>query len=132
MEKIPIHLNNPYTGVMANANGFITDKFYYNGRDNLNAIHINCNVYSTQPGACVHNMKCGWCGQSNTCIAGSQSGPLASCLRSTFLYSAPSSDWNPLKAPAVNILAVNQKGESQTTIVPEPTLGNVNIYQPYN
>jgi hypothetical protein len=132
MEKIPIHLNNPYTGVMANANGFITDKFYYNGRDNLNAIHINCNVYSTQPSACVHNMKCGWCGQSNTCIAGSQSGPLASCLRSTFLYSAPSSDWNPLKAPAVNILAVNQKGESQTTIVPEPTLGNVNIYQPYN
>lgn len=132
MEKIPIHLNNPYTGVMANADGFVSDKFYYNGRDNLNAIHINCNVYSTQPHSCVHNMKCGWCGQSNTCVPGSQSGPLAPCLRGTFLYSAPTSEWNPLKASTINTLAVNQKGESQITIVPEPTMGKVNIYQPYN
>lgn len=132
MEKIPIHLNNPYTGVMGNADGFVTDKFYYNGRDNLNAIHINCNVYSTQPHSCVHNMKCGWCGQSNTCIPGSQSGPLSPCLRSTFLYSSPTSEWNPLKASTINTLAVNQKGESQTTIVPEPTMGKINIYQPYN
>jgi hypothetical protein len=132
MEKIPIHLNNPYTGVMANADGFVTDKLYYNGRDNLNAIHINCNVYSTQPHSCVHNMKCGWCGQSNTCVPGSQSGPLASCLRSTFLYSAPSSEWSPFKASTINTLAVNQKGESQLNIVPEPTMGKINIYQPYN
>ena len=132
MEKIPIHLNNPYTGVMAQADGFVTDKFYYNGRDNLNAIHINCNVYSTQPHSCVQNMKCGWCGQSNSCIPGSQSGPLAPCLRNTFLYTAPTSDWSPFKANTINTLAINEKGESLTHIVPEPTLGKVNVYAPYN
>lgn len=132
MEKIPIHLNNPYTGIIKNADGFVTDKFYYNGRNNLNAIHINCNVYSTEPSSCVHNMKCGWCGQSNTCIAGNQNGPLAPCLRGTFLYTSPSNDWSPFKASTINTLAVNQKGQTLTTIVPEPNLGKVNVFKPYN
>lgn len=132
MDKIPIHLNNPYTGVMATADSFVTDKFYYNGRDNLNAIHINCNVYSTEPSKCVHNMKCGWCGQSNSCIPGSSSGPLAPCLRNTYLYTAPSSEWSPLKSGTINTLAINEKGEPLNHIVPEPTMGKINVYQPYN
>ena len=132
MEKITIHLNNPYTGVMGTANGFITDKFYYNGRDNLNAIHINCNVYSTNPSSCVHNMKCGWCGQSNTCIPGTLSGPMAPCLRNTFLYTAPSSEWSPLRASSINTLAVNMKGEALNTITHEPNLSKANVWKPYN
>jgi hypothetical protein len=132
MEKIPIHLNHPYTGVITNAVGFITDKNYYNGRDNLNAININCNVYNTQPASCVHNMKCGWCGQSNTCIPGTSAGPMGNCLRNTYLFSSPSAEWNPLKAGTINILAVNQKGVPLNHIVAEPNLNRVAVNAPYN
>ena len=111
---------------------FITDKNYYNGRDNINAIHINCNVYSTEPGSCVNNSSCGWCGQSNNCIAGNSSGPLAPCLRSTFLFTNPPKDWNPLKAGHINILAKNKRGEPLNHIVPEPKLSNVDTFKPYN
>ena len=132
MDKIPIHLNNPFPGVMVKANGFITDKNYYNGRDNLNAIHMNCNVYNTTPADCVHNMKCGWCGQSNTCIAGTSAGPLGNCLRDSFLYTAPSAFWNPLKAGTINILAINKTGSALNHIVPEPNMNKVAIHAPYN
>ncbi len=117
---------------MANADGFVTDKFYYNGRDNLNAIHINCNIYTSDPHSCVHNMKCGWCGQSNTCIPGSQSGPLAPCFRNSYLYSAPTSEWNPFKASTFNTLTLNEKGEPLISIVPEPNMSKIDVWHPNN
>jgi hypothetical protein len=132
MDKIPINLNIPNTGVIERANTFVTDKLYYNGRDNLNAKHLTCNVYSTEPHSCVHNINCGWCGQSNTCVPGSSSGPMGRCLYNTFLYSSPSPDWNPLKASTLNVLAVNEKGEALNHIVPEPYMNKVAINAPYN
>lgn len=132
MDKIPIHLNNPYTGVMADANAFITDKNYYNGRDNINAIHVNCNVYSTVPADCVHNMNCGWCGQSNTCVPGTQAGPMGNCMRNTYLYTAPSDKWNPLKAGTINVLAINHKEEPLNHIVPTPNMEKYEVNHPYN
>lgn len=58
---------------------------------------------STEPQACVHNPNCGWCGDKNSCIPGTFNGPLAPCLRSTYLFNSPSKAWNPVKAGTVNI-----------------------------
>jgi len=120
-------MNNPYTGIMGEANEVRSvEKFYYDGTENLgSSIHVNCDVYSTIPNQCVHNSHCGWCGSSNTCIPGTSRGPLANCLRSTFLYSAPSDTWNPLKAGTVNIRALDKKERSVLHIAPNPDLRNV-------
>lgn len=86
---------------------------------------------STNPNDCVHNSGCGWCGQKNTCISGNSSGPLAPCLRSTFLYTAPNPEWNPLKAGSINILAVDNQGRPMTQITHEPTLNKIDTWNPY-
>jgi hypothetical protein len=131
MEKIPINLNKPYTGVMGEANGFVTDKFYYNGALNLSAVHIQCNVYNTNPHGCTQNSGCGWCGEHNSCIPGSEKGPLAPCLRSTFLYTSPSTEWNPMKGGHINVLAVDKKGQSLTSQTWEPEMNKIDINNPY-
>lgn len=59
MAKIPQNLNNPFTGVMSQANEIKSGKYYYDGTPNLAAIHINCNTLSLNPPACVHNANCG-------------------------------------------------------------------------
>ncbi len=53
--------------------------------------------------ACVTRPQCGWCGDKNKCIDGTSRGPLAPCLKSTFLYNKPTSDWDPLRAGTINI-----------------------------
>jgi len=127
VQKLPLQMNNPYTGIIREANEVRSvEKFYYDGTENLgSSIHVNCDVYSTIPNSCVHNSKCGWCGSSNTCIPGNSRGPLASCIRSTFLYTAPSDIWNPFKAGTVNIRAMDRKERSILTIAPNPDLRNV-------
>jgi len=84
------------------------------------------------PDSCVNNPKCGWCGQSNTCIPGNSTGPMAPCLRGTFLFSSPSKEWNPLKASTINTIAINARGEPLNHIVPEPSLNKVDVFKPYN
>jgi hypothetical protein len=132
MDKIPIHLNNPFTGVFERANGFITGKNYYDGRNNLNAKHLTCNVYSSEPHSCVHNIKCGWCGESNKCIPGTSAGPLSNCLRNSFFYNSPSAEWNPFRGSTLNVLAVNKKGQALNHIVPEPDMNKVDVKNPYH
>jgi hypothetical protein len=110
-------------------------KFYYDGTSNLSAIHINCNVLSLNPASCVHNANCGtylinflgWCGSSNTCVAGNNSGPLGNCLRNTYLYSSPSSEWNPLKAGTINLHAQNKSGGNAFILTPEPDLSKISV-----
>ncbi len=109
----------------------MTDKFYYNGANNLSAIHVDCNIYTSQPNGCVHNSGCGWCGEKNNCIAGNAQGPLAPCMRNTFLYQAPTAEWNPFKAGTVNILAIDAKGNPQNHITYEPTLSKVDTFNSY-
>ncbi len=58
---------------------------------------------STEPQACVNNPQCGWCGDKNSCIQGTFNGPLAPCLKSTYLFNAPTKNWNPILAGTVNI-----------------------------
>ena len=150
MAKIPQNLNNPFTGVLAEANPIKSGgKFYYDGTSNLSAIHINCSVLSLEPRSCVHNGNCGnylhfsykkwnilsrhsylylgWCGSSNTCVEGNSAGPLGNCLRSTFLYSQPSSTWNPLKAGTINILGQNKSGGNSFILTPEPDLNKISV-----
>jgi hypothetical protein len=99
---------------------------FYDGSPYLNGLHINCNVFSDEPQACVHNSKCGWCGDKNSCIPGTFNGPLAPCLKSTFLFNAPSKEWNPLKAGTINI-----NTEEKLIIAAHPDMGRV-ISNPYN
>jgi hypothetical protein len=80
----------------------------------------------------MHNSRCGWCGQTGHCIAGNINGPLAPCLRSTFLYTAPTPEWNPMKAGHINILAIDKRGIPQNHIVPEPNFNKIDSYNPYH
>ena len=80
---------------------------------------------------CVNKPFCGWCGQKNKCIEGNRLGPKSPCLRSTFLFTAPTPEWNPLKASPINILAVDKQGKPMTTIVPEPDVSKAKIDDPY-
>jgi hypothetical protein len=60
MAKIPMQLNNPFTGVYTEANTLKTvGKFYYDGTSNLSSLHINCNTMTLNPNACIHNANCG-------------------------------------------------------------------------
>ena len=58
-------------------------------------------------------------------------GPKSPCLRSTFLFTAPTPEWNPLKAGDVNVLAVDKEGKPMTTIVPEPNVNEAEINNDY-
>ncbi len=82
---------------------------------------------STLPQACVNNSKCGWCGDKNSCINGTFNGPLAPCLRETYLFNAPSKNWNPLRAGTINI-----NTEEKLLITAHPDVKRVLTNQPYN
>lgn len=69
----------------------------------------------------------GWCGSSNTCVPGNSAGPLGNCLRNTFLYTSPSSDWNPLKAGTINIFGQNKSGGNAFILTPEPDLNKISV-----
>jgi hypothetical protein len=48
-------------------------------------------------------------------------------LRNTFLYTSPSSDWNPLKAGTINILGQNKSGGNSFILTPEPDLKKISV-----
>lgn len=122
--RLPEHLNYfPYTGEFGAAHTGIHNKNYYDGSIHLNKLAtVNCGFYSTQPRDCVNKPGCGWCGQSNQCIGASPLGPIAPCIRSSFIYNLPTPDWNPLKAPAINIHAQDKNGNSMLKVTWEPEL----------
>jgi len=82
---------------------------------------------SSMPQACVSHAKCGWCGDKNKCISGTFNGPLSPCLKQTFLFNAPSKDWNPLRAGTINI---DTKGALLLTA--HPDVSRVLTNNPYN
>jgi len=90
-------------------------------------MHIDCNVMSTLPQACVNNPNCGWCGDKNSCIAGTFNGPLAPCLKSTYLFNAPSNNWNPLHASTINI-----NSEGKLLLTAHPDVSRILQNKPYN
>jgi hypothetical protein len=82
---------------------------------------------STLPQQCVSNPACGWCGDKNSCIQGTNRGPLAPCLRSTYLFNAPGTAWNPLKASTINI-----NTEGKLNIVGHPDFNRAKSSGKYN
>ena len=67
---------------------------YYDGSRNLNVVKVQCNVNANATD-CLKQSSCGWCGSSNTCILGNNLGPLQSCVKSSYIFSAPYPNWNP-------------------------------------
>jgi hypothetical protein len=130
---LPTHLNSfPYTGVYGAAETGVHNKFYYDGSLRLGKVaQVNCDFYTTEPRGCVNQKGCGWCGENNKCIAASPLGPIAPCVRSTFIYTMPSAEWNPLKAPAINILALDNNGNSLLGVTHEPNLKDAPVAKPY-
>jgi hypothetical protein len=82
---------------------------------------------STEPLACVSNPTCGWCGDKNRCIPGTNNGPLAPCLKNTYLFNSPGSGWNPLKAGTINI-----NTEEKLVITAHPDMNRVKPENTYN
>ena len=130
---LPTNLNYfPYTGVYDTASTGIHNRNYYDGSIHLSKVaQVACGFYSTQPRACVSKAGCGWCGQNNQCIEASPLGPIAPCARNTFLYNMPTKEWNPLKAKAINILALDNNGGSMLKVTHEPELKLAPVNKPY-
>ena len=130
---LPTHLNSfPYTGVFKTADTGIHNKYYYDGSLHLGQVaKINCELLTTQPRACVNEKGCGWCGENNKCIGASPLGPIQPCVRSSFIYTLPSVDWNPLKAAAINIHAQDNNGRSLLKVTHEPNLNEAFVARPY-
>lgn len=130
---LPERLNYfPYTGEFGTAQTGIHNKYYYDGSLHLSKLaQVNCDFYTTNPRGCVNQKGCGWCGQSNNCIGASPLGPIAPCVRSTFIYTMPTTEWNPLKASAINIHAQDKTGHSMLSVVHEPNLRDAPVAKPY-
>jgi len=67
---------------------------YYDGSNNLNVKTLNCSIYAN-PKVCITHSSCGWCGSTSRCILGNNLGPQQSCVRSSYIYSAPYPNWDP-------------------------------------
>ena len=76
-----------------------------------------CQQYTTQPDVCKHQGSCGWCGSSSSCIPGNNLGPLAPCLRGTYSFTAPQSNWNPIPSNNVSVNRMNVGGAQLTTVI---------------
>jgi hypothetical protein len=61
--------------------------------------------------------SCGWCGSTNSCIAGNNLGPLAPCLAGKFFFSAPDSNFNLLNHNNISISRRAVNGAQLTTLV---------------
>lgn len=127
---------NLNTGEIASPDAIIGNKFYYNGSDNLSAIHVECTAFNTNPTSCVGNSACGWCGASNTCVSGtpagpSNNGPIGACLRNTFLFTAPSDNWNPLQASTINLIVQDKKENTLIQKTNTPDLTKMDVWNPY-
>ena len=73
-----------------------SENVFYDGTVGMKTTHFNlCGQYTTKPQVCVAQGNCGWCSSSNTCIEGNQVGPLSPCIRGSYVFSAPTTDWNP-------------------------------------
>ena len=132
MDRLPAHLNSEWTGVYEAADTGIHNRNYYDGSYHLGVQQkVHCSLYTVMPRSCVSKPGCGWCGEKNKCIEASPLGPIAPCMRSTFLWKMPSPEWNPLKAPTINIHAVDTEGKSMIKITHEPDFSRADVNKPY-
>ena len=131
-EMIPLSINSDLnTGRIEEANSVPTNSLYYNGAEKLNAIKIMCQSYDMFPTTCVQNAHCGWCGSSNTCVAGTPRGPLGNCLRNAFIFNAPNDNWSPFTAGNINLYARDKQFRPILHLTPTPDMENVYVNKPY-
>ena len=67
---------------------------------------------------------CGWCASSNSCIAGNSLGPTAPCLRSSYMFTSPAQDWNPLDHDMIETKRENILGAQLSTVVSKNPIEN--------
>ncbi len=106
--------NNLNIGKPETVDEIASETDYYDGSKKLKITVINCNQWSSKKEACIHQGQCGWCGSSNSCIAGNEHGPTAPCLRGTFLYTSPAADFNPFGDPKLRAHRTNVGGAQLT------------------
>ena len=94
MRSLPSHFDPPAPGPMESVNETPSVTDYYDGAKNLNVIKVQCKIYANASD-CLKQSSCGWCGSSNSCILGNNLGPLSSCVKSSYIFSAPYPNWNP-------------------------------------
>lgn len=131
IEKIPINLNTPFTGEIAEANGRVTNKFYYNGAEKLNVIKVDCGEFAKNPNGCFQSGGCGWCGETNSCVSGTPQGPNVKCIKDYF-FNKPSENWEPLKAGTMNFYVHDKKYEPLIHTTPTPDMSKINVDNTYN
>ena len=111
MRSLPSHFDPPAPGPMESVNETPSVTDYYDGAKNLNVIKVQCKIYANASD-CLKQSSCGWCGSSNSCILGNNLGPLSSCVKSSFIFSAPYPNFNP----AAKKINENVGGLSMTVI----------------
>lgn len=83
-----------------------------------------CNNYTTKKEACFMAQGCGWCASSNSCIIGNNLGPLAPCLRSSYVFTSPAQDWNPYDHDQIETKRQNVMGAQLSTVITKHSMDN--------
>jgi hypothetical protein len=137
MERVPTYLNQDLNlGQIETPDEIKTwskHYNYYDGSYNLATMKVHCNFLSSKPNECVNNPNCGYCQQNNSCIPGSDKGPMTNCLKG-FYFKGPVPLWNPLEAGTLNIMARGKDGKSAITLTGTPNMNTYNrdSLNPYN
>lgn len=92
---IPEFVPKPRQGPLEPIDELPTQHDYYDGSIKLNVVKIRCTIYATK-NDCIHNSNCGWCGSTNSCILGNNFGPQEPCVKSSFIFSPPVPNMNPI------------------------------------
>ena len=102
VEKLPpkVNLN---TGVIETVDEVkkSENSEYYDGTTKLKmgttTSTTSCSSFTNSKTECLKKETCGWCGSSNSCIAGNSLGPQATCQKNTFIYSGAKNQVNESK-----------------------------------
>ena len=94
-----------------------SEETFFDGTKSLKITKFSCGAYTTKEEVCLHQGSCGWCGSSNSCIPGNNLGPLAPCLRGTYKFTSPNSNWNPIQGQESQVSRANLGGAQLTTFV---------------
>jgi hypothetical protein len=87
---------------------------YYDGRENLSAVHIDCP--SLDKTSCFGNKNCGFCSEEGNgrCVDGNAGGPLSPCVKQFYRYIANAittdTTWSPFTAGTINTIHVDKDG----------------------
>lgn len=93
--------NAPY----AEADEILSTGDYYDGERKLNSVIVGCTVYAFKKD-CLHNSKCGWCGQFNKCVTGNNLGPLEPCDLTTYSFTTATTETRSTSVQNVGPLAI--------------------------